>query len=141
MSKGEIHRRVHPRLALSLPVHVSAIDAEMDTTTRRPFFRATRAWCANLSHGGVFLRTSEPFEEGRRVMVEISLPDGHRFDSVGRVAWILRPIPPASGCGERADAHGVGIEFLAAAPADAAALGRTLRAASKGHEHVHPYVV
>jgi Tfp pilus assembly protein PilZ len=140
MSKGGLDHRVDPRLALSLPVRVSSIDAETDTSTRRPFFRATRAWCVNVSRGGAFLRTSEPFEPGRRVMVQIHLPDGHLFDSVGRVAWIRRAIPEVRW-GERAEAHGLGIEFLAAAPADVAALERTLRAAGKGHEHDRRYVV
>ena len=140
MSKAGIERRVHPRLPLSLPVRISSIDAETDVVTRRPFFRASREWCANLSRGGVFIHTSEPFAPGRRVLVEITLPDGRGFDSVGRVAWIQRPIAPA-GRGERAEAEGVGIEFLGAAPGDLAALERHLRTADKGRGHAYRYVV
>ena len=140
MSKAGIERRVHPRLALSLPVRISTIDAECDVVTRRPFFRASREWCANVSRGGVFVRTSEPFALGRRVLVELTLPSGRAIDSVGRVAWIQRRVSPAA-CGERAESEGVGIEFLGASPEGIAALERTLRGAGPGREHVHRYVV
>lgn len=137
MGKTGIERRVHPRLALSLPVSVSSIDPETDVATRRPFFRASREWCANLSRGGVFVRTSEPFVEGRRVLVEITLPDGGAFESVGRVAWTQRTLGPV----ERADADGIGIEFLGSAPDHVAALERHLRGAGSTPEHAYRYVV
>ncbi len=140
MGKTGIERRVHPRLALSLPVRISTIDPETDVATRRPFFRATREWCTNLSRGGVFVSTSEPLVPGRRVLVEITLPDGRGFDSVGRVAWVQRSVA-AGARTERADADGIGIEFLGAAPADLAALERTLREARGGRGHAYRYVV
>ncbi len=140
MSKTGIDRRIHPRLGLSLPVRVSSIDPETDAATRRPFFRATRAWCVNLSRGGIFVHTPEPFGSGRRVLVEITLPDGRSLDTVGRVAWVQRTTEPAYGR-ERAEGDGIGIEFLATAPADLAALERTLRDARGGRADAHRYVV
>ncbi|MCC6640609.1 MAG: PilZ domain-containing protein [Deltaproteobacteria bacterium] len=140
MSKTGIERRVHPRLALSLPVRISTIDSETDLATRRPFFRATREWCTNLSRGGVFVHTSERLAPGRRVLVEITLPDGRGFDSVGRVAWVGRGSAPASRS-ESAARDGIGIEFLAAAPADRCALERTLRTAREGTGSASRYVV
>lgn len=135
MSKTGIDRRIHPRLGLSLPVRVSSIDPETDASTRRPFFRATRAWCVNLSRGGIFVHTPEPFGSGRRVLVEITLPDGRSFDSVGRVAWVQRSIAPGG------DGEGIGIEFLATAPSDVAALDRALRDAQGGRADAHRFVV
>jgi Tfp pilus assembly protein PilZ len=140
MSKTGIERRVHRRLPLSLPVRISSIDAETDVATRRPFFRATREWCVNLSRGGVFVRTTEPFAPGRRVLVEVTLPDGRGFDSVGRVAWVQRRIAPGTHAAQP-DGDGIGIEFLGAAPGDLSALERALRAAGGGRDHAYRYVV
>jgi hypothetical protein len=140
MGKSGIERRIHPRLAMSLPVRISTIDPETDLVTQRPFFRASREWCANVSRGGLFIRTSEPFCAGRRVLVEMTLPDARSFHCVGRVAWIQRSLAPDAR-GECAEAEGIGIEFLGAAPGDLAALDRHLRSAGRGPEHVHRYVV
>jgi uncharacterized protein (TIGR02266 family) len=128
MSKSGIERRVHPRLPLNLPVRISTIDPETDVATRRPFFRASREWCANVSRGGLFIRTEEPFSPGRRVLVELTLPDGRGFDSVGRIAWAKRPITRS----EQADAEGIGVEFLGARSEDLASLERFLRTSSRG---------
>lgn len=140
MGKTGVDRRVHPRLALSLPVRISTIDPETDLATRRPFFRATREWCANLSRGGIFVHTREPLAPGRRVLVEITLPDGHGIDSVGRVAWVQRSTTPGART-EGEPGAGVGIEFLGAATADLAALERTLRTARGACGHAYRYVV
>ena len=137
MSKAESERREHRRIALSLPVRISSIDPETEVETRRAFFRATRDWSANISRGGLFVRTAEPFAKGRRVLVELTLPDGRAFDSVGRVARIERSAPGA----ERADADGIGIEFLGVAPDDVVALERCLRTSEKSHEHAPRYLV
>jgi uncharacterized protein (TIGR02266 family) len=128
MSKSGIERRVHPRLPLNLPVRISTIDPETDVATRRPFFRASREWCANVSRGGLFIRTEEPFSPGRRVLIELTLPDGRGFDSVGRIAWTKRPLTQS----EQADAKGIGIEFLGARSEDLATLERFLRSSSRG---------
>jgi Tfp pilus assembly protein PilZ len=141
MSKTGIERRVYPRLALQLPVRISTIDPETDAATRRPFFRATREWCTNVSRGGVFVTTTEPLAAGRRVLVELTLPDGRGFDSVGRVSWVQRSVGPDERS-EPTDAEGVGIEFLGARPGDLAALDRTLRAAAGGGPgHAYRYVL
>ncbi len=135
MSKSGIERRVHPRIPLNLPVRISTIDPETDVATRRPFFRASREWCANVSRGGVFIRTEEPFSPGRRVLIELTLPDGRAIDSVGRIAWIKRPLARS----EQPDAEGIGIEFLGARSEDLAALERFLRITGRGADP-HGYV-
>lgn len=108
-------RRRETRVALNAPVRLSTIDPETDPGTGRPFFRSTHELCANVSRSGLFVRTAEPFEPGRRLLVELTLPDGNDLDAVGRVAWIKRSLDPAA---ER----GVGIEILGGSPEQLASL-------------------
>jgi uncharacterized protein (TIGR02266 family) len=91
-----------------MPVRISTIDPETDPRTGRPYFRATREYCANLSRGGVFIRTSDPLSPGRRVLVEIHVPEGEPVEAIGRVAW-SKTVLTTSGDPEDS---GVGVEFL-----------------------------
>ena len=102
------NRRRHRRIAVHMPVRVSTIDAETDPRTGRPYFRATREYCANLSRGGAFIRTSDPLSPGRRVLVEIHMPEGEPIEAVGRIAW-SKTVLTSSGDPEDS---GVGVEFL-----------------------------
>ena len=114
--------RRHPRVAVKLPVRISTIDPETDPTTGRPFFRATREVCANLSRGGLFIKTNEPPSPGRRVLLELHFPDGRPLEAVGRVAWSKVLVGPEG----ESRVNGVGVEFLGAAPDQLAALGTFL---------------
>jgi uncharacterized protein (TIGR02266 family) len=111
-------RRRHPRVPTSLPVRVSTIEPERDPWTGRPFFRASRETCANVSRGGVYVRTGEPLTPGRRVLLELELPGGRPLEAIGRVAWQRRVMTPPGGEGE----CGVGVEFLGAASDQISAL-------------------
>jgi Tfp pilus assembly protein PilZ len=91
-----------------MPVRISTIDAETDPRTGRPYFRATREYCANLSPGGAFIRTADPLSPGRRVLVEIHVPEGEPIEAVGRIAW-SKTVLATSGDPEDS---GVGVEFL-----------------------------
>lgn len=136
MGKSDARPREHRRQPAMLPVRLSTVDAETDLATRRSFFRASREWCVNLSRGGLFVRTDQPFGKGRRVLVEITLPEGRPLEAVGRVAWTrLSP-----GRSERCDADGVGVELLALAAEDRAALERFLRSEARGRALPHGYV-
>lgn len=101
-------QRRHRRIAVHMPVRISTIDPETDPRTGRPYFRATREYCANLSRGGAFIRTSDPLSPGRRVLVEIHMPEGEPVEAIGRVAW-SKTVLTASGDPEDS---GVGVEFL-----------------------------
>ena len=136
MGKSDARPREHRRHAATLPVRVSTVDSETDLSTRRPFFRASREWCANLSRGGLFLQTDQPFGAGRRILVEITLPDGHRVEAVGRVAWTR--LSPTQG--ERGDSNGVGVEFLALAVEDRAAILHFLRSETRSRALPYGYV-
>jgi Tfp pilus assembly protein PilZ len=101
-------RRRHRRIDAKLPVRISTIEPERDPWTGRPFFRASLETCANVSRGGAFVRTAEPLAPGRRVLLEIELPDGRPLEAIGRVAWTRRVLAPL----ERDNEAGIGIEFL-----------------------------
>lgn len=108
MSEDRCNRRRHPRIQASLPVRISTIEPERDPWTGRPFFRASQETCANVSRGGAFVQTSEPLSPGRRILVELKLPNGAPLEAIGRVAWTKRVVTPH----ERNHDAGVGIEFL-----------------------------
>lgn len=121
MSESTPHRRFE-RVAVDVPVRVSTIDPERDGRTGRSCFLATGETCANLSPGGAFIRTREPFTPGRRVLVELHLPDRGSVEAVGRVAWSRPLLGPRAQSGE----SGVGVEFVDGAPAHRSALERWL---------------
>ena len=101
-------QRRHRRVSVHVPVRVSTIDPETDPRTGRPYFRATREYCANLSRGGAFIRTSDPFSPGHRVLVEIHVPESEPIETMGRIAWSKTVLGAADGTEE----CGVGVEFL-----------------------------
>jgi len=125
MPTDESDRRRHPRIPVRLPVRVSTIDPETDPWTGRPFFRASREWCGNVSRGGVHLLTQEPYAPGRRLLLEMKLPDGTAIEALGRVRWATRVV---TSLDRAVDDAGIGIEFLGAAPRELEALERFLRA-------------
>jgi hypothetical protein len=110
-NSGEKDQRRHERIDTSLPVRVSTIEADRDPWTGRPYFRTSQEMCANLSRGGAFVRTGELLEPGKRVLLEISLPNGSQVEAIGRVAWTKRTLERRSDELET----GVGIEFLGGA--------------------------
>ena len=113
MSKPDYrsHRR-HQRIEASIDVRISTIEPERDPWTGRPFFRASHETCVSLSRGGAFVRTAEPLREGRRLLVEIHLPDGEPIETIGRVAWTRRTLEPGASAREKREGAGIGIEFL-----------------------------
>lgn len=102
-------RRRYQRVAIDASVRLSTIDPEIDVRTGRPFFRAFEESCANLSRGGMSIHTRETLSPGRRVLIEVALPEGSVFDAVARIAW-------AGPVEDDPDSHGLGLEFLGGAP-------------------------
>jgi uncharacterized protein (TIGR02266 family) len=104
-------KRRYERIAAGIAVRISSIEPERDPWTGRPFFRSLQETCENVSRGGVFVKTDEPFDPGRRLLVEIKLPTGQPLEAIGRVAWVKRSVndDPSE------NVSGVGIEFLGAA--------------------------
>ncbi len=107
---NQLNRR-YERIAAGIAVRISSIEPERDPWTGRPFFRSLQETCENVSRGGVFVKTAEPFDPGRRLLVEIKLPTGQPLEAIGRVAWVKRNV----SANPRENVSGVGIEFLGAA--------------------------
>ena len=105
------NRRRHERIDSAIPVRISTIEPERDPWTGRPFFRTLQETCANVSRGGAFIRTREPLDPGRRILVEIRLPTGKPLEAIGRIAWVKRVLSPT----QRDDESGIGVEFLGGA--------------------------
>jgi hypothetical protein len=76
---------------------------------------------ADLSEGGLFLRSDLLFEVGEDLTLEIPLGGGRTTTASGRVAWVTR------GTGAKASA-GMGIEFARLSAHDRRALADSLRA-------------
>jgi len=109
-TSGQLKRR-YERIAAGIAVRISSIEPERDPWTGRPFFRSLQETCENVSRGGVFVKTAEPFDPGRRLLVEIKLPTGQPLEAIGRVAWVKRTV----SANPRENQAGVGIEFLGGA--------------------------
>jgi len=111
------------RADASLPVRVSTIDSDFDPETGRPYFWMSETVCRDISRGGAFVTTQEPVRPGRRLLVELDLPDGQTVQAIGRVAWSRVRL-----ANEGEDAHaGIGIEFLGGSADDLSTLERFVR--------------
>jgi hypothetical protein len=110
--ESSLERRRYPRANLQVPIRMSTIDPELDPWTGRPFFRTCEETVADLSRGGARVRSREPLAPGRRLLLELDLPDGRSFEAIARVAW-ARVEPGASDDG---GAYGLGLEFLGGTP-------------------------
>ncbi len=116
---SDSHRRRFERVRADIPVRISTIEPDLDPLTGRRYFRASQERCANLSCGGMFVHTHELLDPGRRVLVELSLPDGGQVEAIGRVAWTQYAMRHESSMGLDC---GVGIEFLGGAAEQLSAL-------------------
>lgn len=127
MSEVSSQRRRFERVPADIPVRISTIEPDLDPLTGRCYFRASQERCANLSRGGVFVHTHELLDPGRRVLVELSLPDGGQVEAIGRVAWTRYALRSTAGLD-----CGVGIEFLGGAAEQLSALEEYVRRGAPG---------
>jgi hypothetical protein len=121
--------RRHERVRADIPVRISTIEPDLDPLTGRPYFRMSLERCANLSRGGAFIQTDELLDPGRRVLVELSLPDGAHVEAIARVAWSQHALSDPRGelgCG-------VGIEFLGGAAEQFSVLEAFVERSDTGH--------
>ncbi len=116
--KSDDSQRRDRRIPATFPVRISTIEPERDPWTGRNYFRASQETCANVSRGGAFVRTTELLLPGRRVLIELQLPNGSQVEAVGRVAWTKRVLTPE----QPEPDSGVGVEFLGGAADQLAAL-------------------
>ncbi len=111
-------KRRQRRIRANFPVRISTIEAERDPWTGKSYFRASQETCGDVSRGGAFVRTAEPLGPGRRVLLELQLPNGAQVEAIGRVAWTRRTL----SSGQPHPDAGVGVEFLGGAADQLAAL-------------------
>lgn len=91
----EDDRRRHPRTALSILVQFRFAT----------FDQFLAEYSANISPGGMFIKTDTPRDEGAMIYLQFSLNDGARLiEGMGRV---VRAIAPGEG-----RTPGMGIEFI-----------------------------
>jgi len=121
-------KRSNERIQASFPVRISTIEAEPDPWTGRSYFRASQETCADVSRGGAFVRTTELLDPGRRVLLELQLPNGAQVEAIGRVAWTRRTLSPDAPQPD----SGVGVEFLGGPVEQLAALDDYLTNAAEG---------
>jgi Tfp pilus assembly protein PilZ len=124
------NRRRHQRVATDIAIRISTIDPERDPWTGRPFFRASQETCCNVSRGGAFVKTAEPLDPGRRLLVEVHLPSGTPLEAIGRVAWTKRIMTPDARDAE----SGIGIEFIGGASEQFSALDEYIDAQTSPSE-------
>lgn len=108
--------RRHDRKNALIPVVVRAAGNRIQAGVRLD--------TADLSEGGLFLRSDLLFEVGEDLTLEIPLADGRVTVANGRVAWVTR------GNDNKATA-GMGIEFARLSAHDRRALADSLRGLAK----------
>jgi Tfp pilus assembly protein PilZ len=118
VSKEGRHRRFE-RVELRARVQLTSIDPERDPLTGIPTLWESDELCETLSVGGAFIRTLDPPAKGRRILLQIHLPNGESVETSGRIAWTRVPL---GGVRE----SGVGVEFAASDGETRGALERFL---------------
>jgi uncharacterized protein (TIGR02266 family) len=89
-----------------------------------------RLWGENLSEGGIFLQTSQPWSVGERLALRIPVEDERVVIRQAEVAWV-RPFEPINVDGRL---PGIGVRFLAVDPPYRAAI-RQLMVSCAEHQN------
>ncbi|MFH1146204.1 MAG: PilZ domain-containing protein [Pseudomonadota bacterium] len=101
-------QRLHTRIPVNLPVHISNTDSGIHGPRERELFRLWNDRCVNMSLGGVFVRTTDPIPRASEVSIEIDLPAYRSFQAIGRVVWEKSLVFNHS----KGTYAGLGLEFL-----------------------------
>ena len=123
--KAQTGLQKFPRVATAVPARISTVDADVDPSTGRTFFRSAEETTANLSRGGAYLTSWEPLAAGRRIVITIDVPEEGELQLVGQVVWTRRSLRQ-SEAGEIEPA-GYGVEFVGGSRAELEALDRYLK--------------
>jgi Tfp pilus assembly protein PilZ len=107
-------RQAHRRVSARVPIRISTIDPDKDPESGKLFFFTSDEFSADLSRGGAFVVTPEPIEPGRRLLVEVDIPGGSNFQTIGRVVWNRVAGPQTAGSVK--DRSGIGIRFTNGRP-------------------------
>lgn len=80
--------RRYARMRIALPARVASVDPDRNPRTGDTAFRFFEASTVDISDGGLAISAFEDLGSGRRVMIEISLPDGSSVELSGRIVWL-----------------------------------------------------
>lgn len=80
--------RRHARTRIALPARVASVDPDRNPRTGASVFRIFDALTLDISDGGLALSSLEDLGSGRRVLVELELPDGRSIELAGRIVWL-----------------------------------------------------
>ena len=113
---SEIERTMqrNKRVNVRVPIRISTIDPEKDPETGKLYFFTSDEYSANISRGGAFVTISEPIDPGRRVLVEIDIPDGSSIQAIGRVVWKSIGTGKSDAASKRRP--GIGVQFTSGRP-------------------------
>lgn len=114
VSRIEAANQGSKRVSVRVPIRISTIDPEKDPATGKLYFFTAEEYSANISRSGAFVNTPEPIDPGRRVLVEIDIPNGSSIQTVGRVVW--KRIAPGSAETPAQSRPGIGIQFTGGRP-------------------------
>ena len=114
VAKIEASKKPGKRVSVRVPIRISTIDPEKDPETGKLYFFTAEEYSANISRSGAFVTTAEPIEPGRRVLVEIDIPNGSSLQITGRVAW--KRLAPGASDASAFKRPGIGIEFTGGRP-------------------------
>jgi len=126
---AETGQQKHRRVNVRVPMRISTVDPDRDPKTGKLYFFTSEEVSANISCGGAFVTTPEDLPMGRRVLVEIDIPNGANIQTLGRVVW-KRLAPGRQGLSP-ANRPGVGIEFVGGRHDQMRELDRYINAASR----------
>lgn len=108
-------KQLNKRVSVRIPIRISTIDPEMDPKTGKLFFFTSDEFSANVSRSGAFVTTPEPIDPGRRMLVEIDIPNGSSVQIIGRVVWKTLG-GSSSDPSARPQRTGIGIQFTSGRP-------------------------
>ena len=91
-SSAQLERRRFERAPIS-----AQVEFELTNSSSGP--SRVRKHMANISIGGLFIKTEEPIRAGTRMVVRFELPNKHRVIAVSRVCYVKKEL-------------GLGVEFL-----------------------------
>ncbi len=86
--------RRHERTRISLPARISSVDPDRNPRTGDAAFRFFEASTIDISEGGLAISAIEDLGSGRRVLIEVWLPDGRLVELSGRIVWLEPPRQP-----------------------------------------------
>lgn len=73
-----------------LSARVSTLQGTIDADHQDPYFVLTEARTLDVGDAGAGLQVDDPMPEGKRVVVELELPDGDLVLRLARVMWSAR---------------------------------------------------